>query len=156
MQSCCFGKAVLKDKEFFKNGGNAPGFVFDAPLNRKDTNMVQYHFLRRWLVFLVHFYLPWEGGIVNLDKKSQTGGVFSSKNAHGFPRQGWEGFTCGLILKKRVNITAGRWRTLWLMPKQKQNLTSPNKEERDIPYPLLSWTAETCFYLTSFEKRHNL
>lgn len=41
---------------------------------------------------------------------------FSSKNTW-FSSSGWEGFTCGLTLKERVNITAGRRQILWFETK---------------------------------------
>lgn len=57
--------------------------MLDAPLKRNDTNNFQYHFLRRWLVFLVHscvlFLFAYREGSINLYKKSKTGGVLPPK-----------------------------------------------------------------------------
>lgn len=60
------------------------------PLTRKGTNILQYHFLRRWLVFLVHscvlFMCAERGG--GGDHKSPQGksnwSSFPSKNTHWF------------------------------------------------------------------------
>lgn len=90
------------------------------PLTRKGTNIRQYHFLCRWLVFLVHscvlFICAERGRTINLHKENLTGVVFPLKILVGFPERGWEGFTCGLTLETRVNFTAGRWRNLRLAP----------------------------------------
>lgn len=63
------------------------------PLTRKGTNILQYHFLCRWLVFLVHscvlfICVEGEGGTINLHKENLTGVVFPLKILIGFPERG--------------------------------------------------------------------
>lgn len=63
------------------------------PLTRKGTNILQYHFLCRWLVFLVHLCVLFicverGGGTINLHKENLTGVVFPLKILIGFPERG--------------------------------------------------------------------
>lgn len=128
------------------------------PLTRKGTNILQYHFLCRWLVFLVHscvLFICVEGwGGWGGDHKSPQGksnwSSFPSKNTLWFSWTGWEGFTCGLTLERRVNFTAGRWRNL---------RSAPQTETKSHILP--TETVETlrffffCFFRSRARRRRN-
>lgn len=130
------------------------------PLTREEANILQYHFLCRWLVFLVHSCVlficvarewereGWREGR-RADRKSSQGksnwSSFPSKNTHWFSWTGWEGFTCGLTLERRVNFTAGRWRNLRSTPQKNWNKISHLADRDGAFFTPARWRATTCF-----------